>query len=354
MARPYALLRAGFPYLKTIGEFKRTIFPADLAIRRDGIIYSLGAGAPNYGKGKSGPIYVTNLNDDNLGSFGFRQDRHRPVSPACTTRFPCQIVLDAKQERIFITDNGADQVNIFSVDDHYPQYLGRWGQSGAGKGQINRPSGIALDAEDNVWVVDSENHRVQKFTADGKHLTSFGEHGTGDGQFVSPWGIHIDELGQIYIADWRNDRIQVFDQDGRFLWKFGSPGEGNGEFRRPAGVAVDSDGDIFVCDWGNNRVQLFTPEGRYVQQFRGDATLSKQTLERAFQRSAKQKRMRGDATVEQEKYFTRPRSVRVDQRGHMYVPDFEHYRIQIYKKEAYPLDETQILPPFKVPTLNAN
>ena len=70
--------------------------------------------------------------------------------------------------------------------------------------------------------------------------------------------------------------------------------------------------------------------------------------------SAKARRLRDEADLEQEKYFEGIKSVRVDGKGHMFVADFEHYRIQIYKKESYPLDETQILPPLRVPTLDAN
>ena len=46
--------------------------------------------------------------------------------------------------------------------------------------------------------------------------------------------------------------------------------------------------------------------------------------------------------------------MRVDDEGRMFVPDFWHYRIQIYQKEAYPLDESEIIPPLKSPTLNYN
>lgn len=172
---------------------------------------------------------------------------------------------------------------------------------------------------------------------------------------ITPTNLDFISLrGDVYVSDWRNDRVQKFTPDGKFIWKFGTTGSSDGQLRRPAGLAVDKDFDIYVCDWGNNRVQLFTQEGRYVQQFLGDATLSKLNLKVMYERSSRLRRMRDSANLEPEKYFSRPRSVRVDRRGHMYVSDYEHYRIQIYKKEAYSLDESQIIPPFKVPTLNAN
>ncbi|MBM3934119.1 MAG: 6-bladed beta-propeller [SAR202 cluster bacterium] len=351
MSRPYALLRAGYPYFRTIGEFMRMHFPADVAIHKDGRVFSFQTGS-RYSKGKSGSIMVTDIEDKNYGSFAWRSDG-TPL-PHSWFLWPCQMVFDLKQEVLFCTDQADPRIQLFRIDDHYPEYLGRWGEGGSAPGQMKSPAGIACDMDNNIWIVDAGNHRVQKFTRDGKFLMQFGGFGTAEGQFDTPWGIYVDELGQVYVSDWRNDRVQVFNMDGRFQWQLGRPGAGNGEIKRPAGIHVDTDGDIYVADWGNNRVQLFTPDGRYVQQFHGDATLSKSQVARMYQRSGKQKRMREDADLEQEKYFTRPRSVRVDHRGYMFVPDYEHYRIQIYKKEAYPLDESQILPPFKVPTLNAN
>ncbi len=347
MTRPYALLRAGFPYLTTLGEFARIHFPCDIAIARDGTLFSYGKGR-NYDKGFSGPISITNLNDENLGSFGWRAD-DLPVAHA-TFMWPCQMIMD-RDENLYTSDTGAHRISRFTRDG---EYLGKWGEHGASKGQVDRPSGIAFDQDDDMYVVDTMNHRIQKFTKTGRFLMSWGRFGEGDGEFNMPWGITVDELGNVYVSDWRNDRVQKFTADGEFIFQFGRTGQGNGEFYRPAGIDVDKDGDIYVVDWGNNRVQLFTHEGRYVEQFHGDATISKSTVRRFITGSGRLRRMRDYARLEQEKSFARPRSVRVDDQGHMYVPDYEHYRIQVYKKEAYPLDETEIIPPFRVPTLNAN
>ena len=344
--RPYGLLRAGFPYIKTIGEFMRMHFPVDVAPARDGRLYVIGKGSM-YTKGKSGPILVTNLDDDNLGSFGWKSYEYS-VPDACFM-WPMAIALDVDQKELYVSDSACHRISAFTTDG---EYLGRWGEYGRGEGQIDRPAGLAINEEDHLYVVDSMNHRVQKFTKDGRFISSFGEFGDGPGQFNMPWGMTIDAEGSIYVADWRNDRIQKFSPNGEFIWMFGASGRGDGELYRPSGVDVDADGDIYVCDWGNNRVQLFAGDGHFVQKFVGDATLSKANLERMLTRTAKLRRMRETAPYEPEKYFARPRSVRVDEHGHMYVPDYEHYRIQIYKKEAYQMDTTEMTPPFRVPTLN--
>ena len=82
-------------------------------------------------------------------------------------------------------------------------------------------------------MVDTLNHRVQKFTKDGKFLMKWGRRGGGDGEFNMPGGITVDELGDVYVADWRNDRVQKFTHDGKFIFKFGKSGSGNAEFEPP-------------------------------------------------------------------------------------------------------------------------
>jgi DNA-binding beta-propeller fold protein YncE len=165
-----------------------------------------------------------------------------------------------------------------------------------------------------------------------------------------PWGVTVDEFDDVYVADWRNDRIQKFTADGEFVFKFGSSGSADGEFNRPAGVAVDGDGDVYVADSGNDRVQLFNQEGRFVQKFVGDATLSKSA--RAYMLSNPMfLRLRDMASIDVQKFFRRPRSVRVDEKGQMLVPDYGSFRVQIYKKDVERLREDQIAAPLSAPSL---
>ena len=273
MPRPYGLLRAGFPYLKSLGEFINTSFPHDIAFGKEGRIYVLCLG-------NSGPIAIINMEDEDLGSFGAPDFGFRLPSHKCTPGnsdwpvrdgailWPVQIIVDAA-ELIYVSDEGAHRITVY---DRTGEFHGKWGKFGSEDGEFNRPSGIAFDNDENMYVVDTLNHRVQKFTKDGRFLSKFGSYGTGSCEMNMPWGIHVDELGDVYVVDWRNDRVQKFDADGNFIFGFGISGSGDGEFNRPTGVAVDSDGDIYVCDRGNNRVQLFDAEGRFVQKFHGEGT----------------------------------------------------------------------------------
>jgi DNA-binding beta-propeller fold protein YncE len=342
MARPYALLRAGFPYIKTIGRAGVTHPPADLNFGKEGRIFVI-CHTFKY------TIRIINLDDEDLGTFGTLA-LNFPIVEDGEFMSPVQLVVDS-DEHIYISDEACHRISIMSNDG---KFLGKWGQHGSGDGQLDRPSGIAMDANENLLVVDSNNHRVQKFTKDGRYLGKWGQEGTGNGDFNMPWGIDIDEEGYVYVCDWRNDRIQKFSEDGEFLFEFGRSGSHRGEFRRPSGIAVDSDGDIYVADRGNNRIQLFDPEGNYVQQFLGDATLTNAGVRRILTGSKRHLRIRLMANRENEKYFDRPRSVRVNNEGEMFVPDYEHFRVQVYKKESYRLSEEDLEPPLKSEVISTN
>ncbi|MBI3743628.1 MAG: hypothetical protein HY261_05000, partial [Chloroflexi bacterium] len=86
----------------------------------------------------------------------------------------------------------------------------KWGSEGSGDGQFNMPSGIAVDAQGNVYVADRGNYRIQEFTSTGKFLTKWGSEGSGDGQFNSPFGVAVDGVGNVYVADFDTPGIQKF------------------------------------------------------------------------------------------------------------------------------------------------
>ena len=130
----------------------------------------------------------------------------------------------------------------------------------------------------------------------------------------------------------------------------GQEGSCYGEFNRPMGVDVDLHGDIYVADWGNDRVQMFNQDGQYIWKFLGNATLSR--VARTYMlTNAMPNRLREMGKLEQETLLRRPRSVRVDSDLRLFVADYESYRIQIYQKDAIPLDEDTMAAAPRNPTL---
>src|SRR5439155_829360 len=181
-------------------------------------------------------------------------------------------------------------------------FLTAWGLPGSGDGEFNNPYGIAVDASGDVFVADTLNNRIQKFTGAGTFLTKWGMSGSGDGEFNAPFGIGVEASGDSFVADNVNSRIQKFTGAGMFLTKWGIPGSGDGEFVAPRGVAVDASGNIFAVDNGNSRIQKFTGTGTLLTKWGMDGT--------------------GDGQ------FKSPFGVAVDVHGNVLVADTLNTRIQ--------------------------
>jgi sugar lactone lactonase YvrE len=150
------------------------------------------------------------------------------------------------------------------------------GQTGSQPGQLQSPRGIALAPDGSIYVADAGNNRIEHFAADGTFINAWGSTGvTSDtqvapnGTFNEPWGVAVDKDGYVYVADTWNYRIQKFTPDGQFVASWGSFGQGDqpDALYGPRDIAFDSQGRLFVADTGNKRIVVFDPDGTYVTQF---------------------------------------------------------------------------------------
>ncbi|MCW5876319.1 MAG: TIGR03663 family protein [Anaerolineales bacterium] len=150
------------------------------------------------------------------------------------------------------------------------------GGSGAEVGLFNSPRGLAVAPNGDLYAADSLNHRIQRFSADGQLLGSWG--GPSDpasmagGTFAEPWGIAVSPDGRfVYVADTWNHRIQKFSATGEFITAWGTFGNSTDGMALygPRDVAVAADGSVLVADTGNKRIVVYNSDGEYINQIGG-------------------------------------------------------------------------------------
>ncbi len=233
------------------------------------------------------------------------------------------------------------------------RFVLKFGVPGTGNGQFGNPVGISLDSFGNIFVVDTNNSRIQKFDSLGNYLSQFGSFGTNNGQLKYPEAITVNKHNEVYVSDYGNNRLEKYSNSGVYQSKivnidpnsasrtyggprgiftdindnitvavtdsqfvarfdslgsnrtqFGSFGTGNGMFNGPDGIAIDSKGNIFVSDIANNRIQKFDKNGNYLTQF-GQTNSGSLPL-------------------------NRPRGIALDSSGNLFVADYNNDCIQIF------------------------
>jgi len=116
---------------------------------------------------------------------------------------------------VYAIDVSNDRIQKF---DSSGTFLAKWGSSGLNDGEFTNANGMAVDSSGNIFVVDTDIGakgggtvaRIQKFDSDGNFYTKWGSVGSGDGEFSTPYGVAVDASGNVYVADTLNDRIQKF------------------------------------------------------------------------------------------------------------------------------------------------
>lgn len=173
-------------------------------------------------------------------------------------------ILFTRSGNIVVTDGyGNNRVVLFAPDGTFIKQVSRGAggpdDKGSGPGEWDLPHQGAVDADDNLYLIDRENRRVQVFDNQLNYVREFANDGW------NPWDIAISRQGSdgvAFIADHAGERVhKVALADGRILATWGGPGRGPGQFDWVHGMAVDTQGAVYAADTYGQRVQKFVPVG---------------------------------------------------------------------------------------------
>lgn len=157
---------------------------------------------------------------------------------------------------IYAVDMNNHRLQKFSKDGTFIFSVGR---KGSGPEAFNEPRDVAVDEARNVYVVDTWNSRIQKFNFKGEFVLDM----KSPGGLFGAKGIAVGQ-GRVYVSDSGNGRIEVFQYNGKHIATWGSKGSGAGEFSEPVGIALDGKGAAYVMDSGNDRIQKLDLSGKML------------------------------------------------------------------------------------------
>lgn len=185
---------------------------------------------------------IGGVNGRGPGEFGFLTD----------------VAQDSKGNYYVAEYGDYDRIQKFSPDG---AYLTQWGQRGTEPGEFLRPQSLTVDRQDQLWIADLSNHRIQVFDVSSeipKLAQVWGQQGAKPGNLSYPNAVWVDDdHGQVLVCDMGNHRIQAFTKSGDFLWMIGGPGREPGKMYQPWAFVVDSQGSLHVLDTYNHRAQRF-------------------------------------------------------------------------------------------------
>lgn len=215
-------------------------------------------------------VYVTDASDGTIEKFSFDG---RPLA-TFTVPGPEEGGFGGPREltighdhNVYVADYTNERVVVFSPSGQLLRTIPE-NPAPAPNGGFNQPEGVAVDrATGRVYVTDTFNHRIQRFSATGTFQTKWGYRGRGTGDAMDyPRGVAVGADGSVWLNNTRSANIKHYTAAGGFLGDFGDQGAADDQFYYARGIEVARNGTIYVPDSGNRRIKAMRPDGSLLWQ----------------------------------------------------------------------------------------
>jgi DNA-binding beta-propeller fold protein YncE len=266
-----------------------------------------------------------------------------PYVSAGLLKFPDEVEVGAMsavavdaEDNVYVLHRGEPPLVAFDSKLHYVRSFGQ--------GMFKVPHGLRVDRTGHLWTTDNGNHVLRKYTREGRlvaTLGSEGQPGGGKTAFRAPDDLVFDSQGNMYVADSGNGRIVKLSAEGEYLAEWGKKGKGAGEFATAHGLAIDASDRIYVADRGNKRVQVFDAGGKHLADWSGFGNpfgllvvgeillASEGDIHKIFLLDQSGKTVGQWGSPDTMKL---PHLMAVDSRGTLYVAEVNGPRVQMWKK----------------------
>lgn len=270
-------------------------------------------GEPAYRKpsalaARNGRIYVADPPTNSIVVFDVPRGRvfQIGVREPNNVTSPTSLAIDG-ENNVYVLDAKRHQVMVYDS-------LGLFMYAVGNPKELSKPSGVAVsDDGQKIFIVDrgtvdGNDHKVIAYSPDNRELFRIGPRGSAPGRVSIPLAATVTR-GSLLVLDSGNFRVQTFDLEGNFKGMFGSVGNGIGQFSRPRSISADQDGNIYVSDASFNNVQIFSPAGELLMWL-GEPSL---------------RNVPGQ--------FGLIAGIAVDETGRLYVADQYHLKVEVYRPE---------------------
>jgi len=280
------------------GEFNN---PSYIAIdSRNGDFWVSDTNNDRLQKFDSSGTYILEISEWETGGKGKNKANSRSRAPKTDTfNKPTGLAVDL-EGNLWACDRNNDRVLKFSSTGGYISAL---------EADLNKPHGISTDKENNLWVADRNNDQIKKFSSEGELILTID---TGIGADLNkPQGaIAIDELNRVYVTDRNTGRVLIYDSSGTFIRQLGGdcPGSETGCFNKPDGIAASALAYAYVADSNNSRIVKFDPYGNAILTFN---------------------KARNDSET-----LNHPAGVAIDSEGNLFVVDANNSKVRKFAAEG--------------------